>query len=157
MAWEKIVIAVGCAAACGVLTLALLSLLSRRAPTLGLHEGKLKPCSSFPNSVSSYATDDQHAMEPLHFNSNADSAWDRLKQVLVGWPRTLIVAATEAYLRAECDSLVFRFRDDLEFLLDHEAKVIHFRAAARVGYSDLGVNRRRMEAFRQAFGAKSGE
>lgn len=68
-------------------------------------------------------------------------------------PRTRIRRDEAAYLHAEFRSLIFRFVDDVEFLLDADAGVIHVRSASRLGYSDLGVNRRRVEAIRQAFSA----
>ena len=51
----------------------------------------------------------------------------------------------EAYLHYEFTSLLLRFVDDVEFLFDEATKTVHFRSASRTGYSDLGVNRRRME------------
>jgi uncharacterized protein (DUF1499 family) len=63
--------------------------------------------------------------------------------------RVRIVTATDHYLHAECSSALFGFVDDLECLLDAEAGVIHLRSAARMGYSDLGVNRRRIETLRE--------
>lgn len=66
-------------------------------------------------------------------------------------PRTRIVKEEPAYLRAECRSRIFRFVDDVEFEFDDAAKRIHFRSAARLGYRDFGVNRKRMEAIRREF------
>jgi uncharacterized protein (DUF1499 family) len=59
-----------------------------------------------------------------------------------------VVARTESYLHAEFTSLFFRFVDDVEFLVDDAAKVIHVRSASRLGRSDLGVNRKRVERIR---------
>jgi uncharacterized protein (DUF1499 family) len=67
--------------------------------------------------------------------------------------RVRIVTAEECYLHAEFTSALFRFVDDVEFLLDDGTKTIHVRSASRVGYSDLGVNRRRVEAIRYRFDA----
>ena len=55
------------------------------------------------------------------------------------------------YIRATFTTFLFRFTDDVEFLFDDEKKLIHMRSASRVGYSDLGTNRRRCEAIRQGF------
>ncbi len=63
-------------------------------------------------------------------------------------PRTRLVEEDESYLHYEFTSLLLRFVDDVEFLFDDETKTIHFRSASRTGYSDLGVNRRRMEQVR---------
>lgn len=66
-------------------------------------------------------------------------------------PRTRIVKEDGVYLHAEVRSFLFRFVDDLEFLIDTEQSLIHMRSASRTGYSDLGVNRRRVEHVRKAF------
>jgi len=70
--------------------------------------------------------------------------------------RVRIVTAGETYLHAEFTSAVFRFVDDVEFLLDDAEKVVHVRSASRVGHSDLGVNRKRVEALREAFEGRPG-
>ena len=73
----------------------------------------------------------------------------RLKAVVLRLPRTRLISATPTYLHFECRSAIFRFVDDLEFLLDAERNVIHCRSASRLGYSDLSVNRQRVEQIRQ--------
>ncbi len=134
------------------MTLALFSLFAR--PTnLGVHDGRLAPCPDRPNCVCTQAADDAHRIEPLIYDGTPEEALARLRAALATLPRTRIVTETPDYLHAECTSLVFRFVDDVEFLIDRERKAIHFRSASRVGYSDLGVNRRRMERLRQAFAA----
>ena len=134
-----------------VLGLGILSLLSCRAPQLGVEDGRLLPCPSSPNCVSSQDPDPEHRIEPIAFSGDADAAWARPAAVLDEWPRTTTLETEAGYLRVESKSRVFRFRDDMEFLLDPAASVIHVRAAARAGYSDMGANRRRIEAIRQAF------
>jgi uncharacterized protein (DUF1499 family) len=138
----------------GVAMLALLSLFAGRPPDLGVKDGRLAPCPNSPNCVCTLATDDAHRIEPLAYDGTAEEAMARLKAALAALPRTRVVTETPDYLHAECTSLVFRFVDDVEFLIDRGRKVIHFRSASRVGRSDLGVNRRRMEALRQAFAAQ---
>ena len=66
-------------------------------------------------------------------------------------PRTTLVTENQNYLHFECRSRLFRFVDDLEFLIDPDARVIQVRSASRVGYSDLGVNRARVNQVRVAF------
>jgi len=111
----------------------------------------LAPCPDRPNCVSSKAVDDQHAVAPLSYTGNPQAAWNTLKSIVAKQPRTRVIQEDGRYLQAECRSLVFRFVDDLEFLLDTEASYIQVRSAARTGYSDFGVNRRRVERIRRAF------
>jgi uncharacterized protein (DUF1499 family) len=136
------------------LTLALFSLFARRPPDLGVRDGRLAPCPEKPNCVCTQAADAAHHIEPLTYDGAPEQAMAHLKAALATLPRTRIVTETPDYLHAECTSLVFRFVDDMEFLIDRERKVIHFRSASRVGHSDLGVNRRRMERLRQGFAAR---
>ena len=71
-----------------------------------------------------------------------------VKTTVAGLPRTKLIEEDDTYLHYECTSLLLRFVDDVEFVFDDEAKLIHFRSASRIGYGDLGVNRRRMEGIR---------
>lgn len=77
-----------------------------------------------------------------------------LRRIIEAMPRVRIVRATDTELRAEFTSRLFRFVDDVDCLLDVSAGVIHIRSASRTGYSDLGVNRRRVEAIRAAFAGR---
>ena len=52
------------------------------------------------------------------------------------------------YLYAEYSSALFGFVDDVEFYFPPETHIIHVRSASRLGHSDLGVNRKRIEAIR---------
>jgi uncharacterized protein (DUF1499 family) len=149
--WKALAITAACAVAGWAATMTALSFLARRPDDLGVQDGKLAPCPHSPNCVSSQAEDESHAIEALAFQGSPEAAWERLKAVLEAFPRTRIVEGTDRYLHAECATLLFRFVDDVEFLLDREAKVIHFRSASRIGTSDLGANRRRMEVIRRAF------
>lgn len=146
--------------AMGLLGLALLfagslayrAVLSRRhAPQLGLVMGRLKPCGPKPNCVCSQDADPGHAIEPLAFKGTKGDAMARLRKVLAAQPRTVITRETDDYLHVECRSALFGFVDDVEFLVDESAHLIHVRSASRQGYSDLGVNRKRVEALRKEF------
>jgi len=119
----------------------------------GMGEISIGGCPSSPNCVSSRSTDDAHYIRPLAFDTSPERAWEKLRAALTEEPRTLIVdeKPAERYLRAESTSFLFRFVDDLEFLMIPDEKVIQVRAASRVGHWDLGVNRRRVERLRQRF------
>jgi uncharacterized protein (DUF1499 family) len=151
MPWKTILLVVLVLVIGWAVTMAVLSLTAKRPENLGVHEGKLAACPDSPNCVCSQAEDEEHAIAPIRFEGSADDAWRKLHDVVAGWPRTRIVQEDGNYLHAECASLLFRFVDDVEFLLDRDARVIQMRSASRVGRSDLGVNRKRMEEMRQAF------
>ena len=138
-----------------VLLLALIIMFNQHsspAANLGVHEGKLAPCPDSPNCVCSQSTEAGHSIEPLRFTKSAAEAMAALKEVVRQQKRTTIVAETDNYLHVEFRSAVFRFVDDVEFLV--EDKVIQVRSASRVGYSDLRVNRKRIEAIRGQFNGR---
>ncbi len=111
----------------------------------------LPPCPQSPNCVSSQSSDAGHFIDPIPFHGSLREAKARIMQVLTSLPRTRIVEEEPTYLRAESTSLIFRFTDDLDFAFDDTQKVIHVRSASRVGNSDFGANRKRVEAIRQRF------
>ncbi len=118
---------------------------------LGVSNGNLAPCPPTPNCVSSQAEDAEHFIAPINFSTSAEDARANLLGMLVSVPHIDIVENQPTYIRAETQSPIFGFVDDNEFYIDEEAGVIHIRAAARLGYSDLNKNRERMEAIRAAF------
>jgi uncharacterized protein (DUF1499 family) len=117
----------------------------------GVRNGKLAECPSSPNCVSSQSTDPQHFVDPLFFNGSAADAKIRLMRVLQGMKRAEIRENAENYIHVEFTSLIFRFVDDVEFLIDAQNQVIQVRSASRIGHSDMGVNRRRVEKIRRKF------
>lgn len=122
-----------------------------RHSQMGVTGGRLAACPDSPNCVSSQSTDARHAIDPLRYEGTAEKARRVLIEAVSGMKRVRIVAAEERYIHAEFTSALFRFVDDVEFLLDSKTKAIHVRSASRVGYSDLGVNRRRVEEIRSRF------
>jgi len=115
---------------------------------------RLDPCPASPNCVCSLDPDEPHRVVPLSFEGPADQAWDRVRAIVAAWPRTTVVLEQPGFLHAEVRSRLFRFVDDLQLLLDEASGCIHIRSASRVGRSDFGVNRRRVEALRAAFSCR---
>jgi uncharacterized protein (DUF1499 family) len=139
-----------------VMTFGLLGMagcVGERPHNLGTKDGQLVACPSSPNCVSSQA-DDGHRITPLTFNGDPDAAFARLKQVLGRRGDTAITEEQPGYLRVEFRTTLFV--DDGEFLLDRSRSVIQVRSASRIGYSDLGKNRSRMEDIRSQFSAAEG-
>jgi uncharacterized protein (DUF1499 family) len=122
-----------------------------RPTNLGIHDGKLAACASTPNCVNSQAptNDVEHAIAPIEFGGKASATMENLKLVLKNTPRTnIITEANNNYLYAEFSSKLMGFVDDVEFYLDDGSKTIQVRSASRLGESDLGVNRQRIEEIR---------
>lgn len=114
----------------------------------------LAPCPQSPNCVCSDATDTQHQVAALTLAVPPEQAWRATAQLLESLPRTTVVESSPGYLRAECRTRLLRFVDDLELQLRPEAQQIAVRSASRVGHSDLGVNRRRVEGLRRRLAAQ---
>ena len=120
------------------------------APELGLKAGHLLPCPASPNCVVSQDADADHAIAPIPYTGDRATARELLVKVLGVVPRTAIVTQTDDYIRTQSTSRLMGFVDDAEFYLPEDEAVIHLRSAARLGESDLGVNRRRLEQIRFA-------
>lgn len=120
-----------------------------RPQTLGVREGRLSPCPSSPNCVTSQGGNDQHSIAPLTFDGDPAPALRELRVLLAARGDTTIVVEEPNYLRVEFRTTFFV--DDGEFLLNAENRRIEMRSASRVGYSDLGKNRARIEEIRRAW------
>ena len=128
----------------------LFSISGRRPADLGVKDGRLAPCPSSPNCVSSDAEDSAHRVEPYRIAAPAERTWETVLRVVVALPRTSVVLDTDDYLHAECTSAIMGFVDDLELNLRGLEGTIAVRSASRVGYSDMGVNASRVEGLRLA-------
>lgn len=123
----------------------------KRSP--GLSKGKLQKCPSSPNCVcSEYRQDKKHYTEPISFNDtyNPDMVIGKAKTVILEMGGE-IKSMEEMYMAAIFKSSVFRFIDDFEVRIDMGKRLLHIRSASRTGYSDLGVNRRRVKRFKKKF------
>lgn len=122
-----------------------------RPDNIGVTDGKLAACPASPNCVVSQGADEEHAIAPIAYTTDRETARKNLIDILGVVPRTTLITQNDDYILAESESRLMGFVDDTEFYLPKGEKVIHARAAARLGESDLGVNRRRIEQIRLAF------
>jgi uncharacterized protein (DUF1499 family) len=141
----------------GIAYFAILSMTARRPDNLGARGGKLAACPSSPNCVCSQGdpADAEHFIAALDFSGTPADALQRLHKVVTAMPRTNVVTQGDDYMHVEFTSTLFRYVDDVEFVVDEPAHQIHVRSASRVGHSDLGANRKRVEAIRANFEAAS--
>lgn len=130
-----------------------------RPDDLGVRNGRLAPCPTRPNCVSSQADpgDAEHYVAPYTYSGGRAAALARLLVALGEESRTEVITQRDDYVYAEATSFLFRFVDDVEFYLPAGEAVIHCRSASRLGHSDLGVNRRRIERIRERFVASAPE
>jgi uncharacterized protein (DUF1499 family) len=125
-----------------------------RPKNLGVTGGMLLPCPHSPNCVSTQAADDVHKIAPISYAGTKEQATDRLVAVINSMPRTKIITRSDTYLYVEFTTALMRYVDDVEFFFDDTTKTVAFRSASRIGYGDMGVNRKRMEEVRRRFLAR---
>lgn len=109
--------------------------------------GTQAPCPPTPNCVSSQANgDQQHYIEPIAYQS--PDTYAQITKILTAQKHLKIIKATDNYIYAQATSRLMGFVDDLEFYFQPMEQIIHLRSASRLGESDLGVNRQRLEQIK---------
>jgi uncharacterized protein (DUF1499 family) len=154
---EKLLIVVVSIALLVIITFFVLGYRSQSGEAPGLVEGRLKQCPDTPNCVNSeFVADAEHYVEALVYSADdAAQVLPRLKTIVREMGGRLQVEKSD-YLAATFTSSIFRFVDDLEIRIDADKKTIHLRSASRVGRSDLGANRKRVERLKNSFRSKTG-
>lgn len=111
----------------------------------------LVPCSSVLRCVHSEADPSSAAhVAPLPAASTEGETLNRLRSILANEPRAHILVDEPPYLHVRFVTPICRFRDDLELRYDAEAGLVQVRSESRIGGSDLGANRARVERLRAA-------
>ena len=118
---------------------------------IGITDGKFHPCPNSPNCVSTQSIDAKHKIDPIKYSKSLEEAKNKILKIISSLKRSKIITDSENYIHIEFRTAVFKFVDDVEFYFDDSEKFIHFRSAARLGYSDMGVNRKRMKNITSLF------
>lgn len=121
-----------------------------RPDNLGLSNGHLGGCPASPNCVSSQSTD-FHNIAPLHYTTDREAALAKLLNVIKSQPNSEVIKAEDGYIYSEFTSKIMGYVDDVEFYAPPDQQIIEVRSASRLGESDLGVNRQRIETIRALF------
>lgn len=116
-----------------------------------LKNGKLLPLEDKPNNVSTQTDDPKKKLDPLPYRGSKEESKKRLKSILESRDKVVIKNENESMIYAIETSSFFKFKDDIDFLFSDEEQVIHYRSASRVGHSDFGVNKKRMETIRELY------
>lgn len=122
----------------------------QRPDNLGVKEGRLAPPKPTPNCVSSQAeaADEEHFIAPIPYQGDAQGAMAAARAAVESMRDATVIRQEGGYLYAEYRTKLMRFVDDVEFLFDAKAGLIHVRSASRLGRRDFGVNRARVESLR---------
>lgn len=123
-----------------------------RPDNLGVKDGRLAPCKPTPNCVSSQAdpADQEHYIAPIVYSGTMQE----LRRAVESMTRATVIREEGNYLYAEYKSALLGYVDDVELWLDDKARVVHVRSASRLGRSDFGVNRKRIEELRTLIGSR---
>lgn len=105
----------------------------------------LVPCPNTPNCVSTEAQRPAQRVQTIAFTDTPDAALRRARAALLAEPRSKVTTEGTDRVHGECRSLIFRFVDDVDIVVDSVAHVFRFRSASRVGRSDMSVNRKRID------------
>lgn len=108
----------------------------------------LHACDGLLNCTSSTATNKKNQIAALEYTVAADQAIASFSKVIAAQSGASIVTQQPNYLHATFKTKLLGYTDDLELLLDEASGTLHIRSASRIGRSDLGANRKRIEALR---------
>ena len=106
-----------------------------------------------PRCVSSLNQEVDFNIAAFEFSDDPQAAMARLKAAVEAQTNAEVIFADAQHLDVTFKTALMRFRDDVRFQLNAEAKRFDVRSSSRVGYSDLGVNRKRLEKLRARFQA----
>lgn len=127
------------------------------SPELGVVNGKLTKCPTTPNCVNSMVIDDVCFIQPIITTDSKEEIKNNIIDIINEFDNTNIIKVEDNYIRVEFKSIFFKFVDDVEFYFPDTKLseiIIHVRSASRIGQSDLGVNRRRIENIRSMYNKK---
>ncbi|MFT5701967.1 MAG: hypothetical protein ACI8ZB_004871 [Desulforhopalus sp.] len=137
-----------------ILTLLAITLILKNNSTprnIGVTNGALSPVPSTPNAVSSQTSDKGRQVAPLPFRQDLLESITTINKILEEFEYIEIVKVEKNYIHAISTTKTMHFHDDIEFFFDERTKLIHFRSASRIGYSDMGVNRKRYNLLKNAY------
>jgi len=120
---------------------------------LGVTDGHLASCPPSPNCVSSQDDDEEHGIAPLSYEGEPADAIARLENLIADIENAETIESSDRYLYVQFTSAIMGFVDDVEFYVPEGSDAVEVRSASRLGESDLGVNRRRVEEIRDLFAA----
>ncbi len=130
---------------------------NRIATGLVMSEGSmptLSGCDNLLNCTASTASEKKNRVEPIAYQGPDSEVIKQIAALIAAQKNTKIITQNTNYLHATYKTALMGFTDDLELLLDNDSGVLHIRSASRIGQSDLGANRKRIEALRTLFKGK---
>lgn len=127
---------------------------NKKPNKIGVTNGKLAPMPNKPNAVSSQTEIMDKRVEPLKFIGDLENSRKSIIDIINTFKNIKVIRSEDTYIYAVFSTEKMKYKDDVEFYFDEDKKLIHFRSASRVGYSDMGVNRKRYEDIKKLYEAK---
>ncbi|MGY8907079.1 MAG: DUF1499 domain-containing protein [Pseudomonadales bacterium] len=119
------------------------------AKNLGLSKGQLIECGKNPNCVSSQTTQSSMRIAPINASDTPELTWLMLRDLVETIPQAILISENETYRHYQFTTPLMGFIDDVELLYDRKKQLIQVKSASRVGQSDFGANRKRVELLRE--------
>jgi uncharacterized protein (DUF1499 family) len=138
-------------AAMGVIAIYMLVKNNTAPNNLGVNNGKLTKMPNKPNAVSSQTDEKDKKVEALEFKENLKNSKEQIIKTIESYGNTKIIKNEKNYIYAVFTTGKMKYHDDVEFYFDENEKLIHFRSASRVGYSDMGLNKERYNKLRDIY------
>ena len=120
------------------------------AKSLGLEQGQLIECGKSPNCVSSQTAQSSKRIAPINASDTPELTWLMLRDLVETMPQASLITESETYRHYQFTTPLMGFIDDVELLFVYREQLIQVKSASRVGESDLGANRKRVESLRDA-------
>jgi uncharacterized protein (DUF1499 family) len=118
---------------------------------IGVENGKLAKMPNKPNAVSSQTDEEDKKVEALEFKVNLEDSKEKLLKSIQDYGNAKIIKNEKNYIYVIFTTGKMKYHDDVEFYFDESTKLIHFRSASRIGYSDMGLNRERYNKLREFY------
>lgn len=118
---------------------------------IGIKNGKLAEMPRSPNAVSSQTNITEKHVDPFKFNGNLQNTKKIIIKIIKETSNAKIITQNQNYIHVVYTTKIMKFKDDVEFYFDNKAKLVHFRSASRVGYSDMGLNRKRYNQIKNKY------
>ena len=118
---------------------------------MGVRDGKLAKMPNSPNAVSSQTDIENKKVEPLKFSGDLEATRSKIIKIVNNYEGTDIIINEKNYIYAVFTTGGMKFKDDVEFYFDEDTNLIHYRSASRVGYSDMGLNKKRFNEIQKYY------
>jgi uncharacterized protein (DUF1499 family) len=115
------------------------------APSKPASGAGLPACGVLPNCVNSERAGGSETVAPLRATAEQ---WQQLKRWIASQQDWTITTDTGDFLQAVVKTPLMRFRDDVQLRFVEDTGVIQVRSSSRLGISDMGTNRKRVEMLR---------